>query len=645
MPLPQQTTMNWTGPSTSATTPQGVQPGTFVNNGNDFGESIFGQSSAPGQVYFGGQAGSADQMMGRYQSMGSTEHNAHAAQTGDRGMDAYGQQMKGIGADQDQARRWNQEAANAQFGAIANLQNQAAGRGPSQAGAQLQQGLEQGINANMAVANSARGQAGLANAQKNALGQNAQMAGQSANQAAQLRAQEMQSAQQQLMQATNQAQNQYGAQQQGYSSLGMQGAGAVQGNELANAQFQQQQNALNQQGRLGFEQLGFNAQAQNMQAQMNNQNNAYQMNMSNAANAGRTAGGIISAAGSAMMMSDQRAKDNIRDAGPGLDEALNNIHGYQYNYKPGLGQSPETQTGIMAQDLASTDAGSKLVGQHPSGAMGVKIPEATGFALASVAHLNQKINNLQRGGVYGDMQFQEPGGGQAAWTIREEPDFLLAKNDRTGELRKIMTQSLSKDEHEQAVNRPHGAGPIDGRRVPAVGDAQYGDAQFGGISPTLAQASARVTPPAPVGTFDAMADKMSKAPKGDGEKKPEDAAGVPAAPAPGAESAGGALPPPVGQQLNAAANIPPPQQQSGGGVGPALDYAGANGASAPAPIVTQQGAPAAAPGATPPPAMGTPQDPNVPPVMFGAGVPPAPPPGTPPPINPNMQFGAVPGRM
>jgi hypothetical protein len=153
--------------------------------------------------------------------------------------------------------------------------------------------------------------------------------------------------------------------------------------------------------------------------------------------------------------------------------------------------------------------------------MGVKIPEATSFALASVARLNERLDNMQRDNVYGDAKLQEPGGGGARWTLREEPDFILAKNDRTGELQKVLTGPLTPSEHHQAVQRPHGAGPInDDMRF---GDMRYGDMPIGapgmsgppgGIAPTLVSAPAARPPPgagaAAGGTFDALAGIAQK---------------------------------------------------------------------------------------------------------------------------------------
>jgi hypothetical protein len=60
--------------------------------------------------------------------------------------------------------------------------------------------------------------------------------------------------------------------------------------------------------------------------------------------------------------------------------------------------------------------------------------------------------------TFSDAHLQEPGG-PAAWTLREEPNFILAKNDRTGDMQKVKTEPLSPQDKKQA-EAPHGAGPI-----------------------------------------------------------------------------------------------------------------------------------------------------------------------------------------
>jgi hypothetical protein len=57
-----------------------------------------------------------------------------------------------------------------------------------------------------------------------------------------------------------------------------------------------------------------------------------------------------------------------------------------------------------------------------------------------------------------DADLKEPGG-NAQWTLREENDFLLARNQRTGKNYKVAMEHLTPLEEKQA-QAPHGAGPM-----------------------------------------------------------------------------------------------------------------------------------------------------------------------------------------
>jgi len=366
-----------------------------------------------------------------------------------------------MGAAYGQAAGANAGAQGQQNAAMGYLANAAAGRGPSAAGAQLQAGTDQAMQNNMAMAASARGQAGLANAQKNALTTNASMGQSAANQAAQLRAQEMQSAQSQYSNAANQMQNQYAQQQQGYAGGMQQAAGGINQFNEQQAGLQGQQNALNQQGALAYQQLGFNAQAEQLQAMESNQQAANSLNQSNAKNMSSGMGGILGAVGGAAFLSDKRSKTNIKDAGDEIDDALSKMgaHAYEYKYDPGT-----RHIGTMAQELSKSDAGSRMVRETPKGLM-IDIPEAQSFSLGALSRVNTRLNELEdslnknSGTRVGESRLKEPRGGESAWTLREEPDFLLARNDRTGQMQKVGMQPLTPEEEKQTQN-PHGAGPI-----------------------------------------------------------------------------------------------------------------------------------------------------------------------------------------
>lgn len=207
----------------------------------------------------------------------------------------------------------SQNAGQARYfqnNAIDMLRRDANGQVPSAADAQFHQNLNQSMLANMSLANSARGGgAGMAAAQQGAQMQNAQAMGASNQQTAMMRAQE------------------HAAAMQGYSTAAGQMRGqdlSQQGIDYGNSQFgaslQAQQNALNQQGALGYLGLG--------QSDINNQRGAaaskYASDTSyDAAKYGadmnfdsQVIGGVTSMAGGAMgAASDIRVKHDIAPAG------------------------------------------------------------------------------------------------------------------------------------------------------------------------------------------------------------------------------------------------------------------------------------------------------------------------------------------
>jgi len=129
----------------------------------------------------------------------------------------------------------NLYAQGQQSAALGNLANAAAGRGPSAAQAQLQQGTDAAIQSNMAMANSARGQA-VSPTPKRSDDQNGVPDAASRESECATPAQEMQSAQSQYMGAANQMQNQYAGQQQALSGQNFQGYGMLQKQAIQQAQ-------------------------------------------------------------------------------------------------------------------------------------------------------------------------------------------------------------------------------------------------------------------------------------------------------------------------------------------------------------------------------------------------------------------------
>jgi hypothetical protein len=295
---------------------------------------------------YGGGAGGAQGQQNLYQAQAS---NAQGRQ---------GAQINNTYDSRDQS------AVQGTLGGMSSLgsyyQGVMNGTQPSLAQAQMQQSTDQNINAQMAMAHSTGGALASAAANRNAsnYGQNAM------NQAAQQsmigRIQEEQNAASGM---SNLLQN------QGQLGLGEQGLNA--GQALAQAQLQQNQNSLNDQMTLGSQGMANQIGLAQLQAQMQQQSLQSQNQLSS--------------------------------------------------------------EGLAAQQAQANAANNANLLGGVAGAVG-------GALLAA------------------DADLKEPGGG-AHWTLREEPDFILAKNQRTGELRKVATQPLSDEEMRQAMAR-HGAGPL-----------------------------------------------------------------------------------------------------------------------------------------------------------------------------------------
>lgn len=98
--------------------------------------------------------------------------------------------------------------------------------------------------------------------------------------------------------------------------------------------------------------------------------------------------------------SDENAKTNIEFAPEEIDQFLNDLTGYKFNYKdPSDGQGK--QLGVMAQDVEQTPMGEKMVFQDQEGQKNLDGGEALNAILASLGRLNEKVNNLE-GNKYGN---------------------------------------------------------------------------------------------------------------------------------------------------------------------------------------------------------------------------------------------------
>ena len=113
-----------------------------------------------------------------------------------------------------------------------------------------------------------------------------------------------------------------------------------------------------------------------------------------------TAGsGIAAGAGGAaaaaplILTSDVKAKSNVKDS-KSIEEFLSKMKAKDFDYKEGYGD--KKQTGILAQDLLKSKVGKNIVTDYNQNAKGIDVVKSIGPVLASLSHLNEKINKLEK---------------------------------------------------------------------------------------------------------------------------------------------------------------------------------------------------------------------------------------------------------
>jgi hypothetical protein len=372
----------WAKQATNVGAPKGMlSPSAPGMEGN---EGFSGYESRPGvdrrnwayiynpQAYqYGGHAGLGDSEAQRYMNQANSAYGQMGA--------AQQQFQGGIGLS-DEARQQQVQGLN-------YLQGMATGTGgPSAAAIQQNQGLAAARAQQASIAASARGGgAGLAAAQQQA----AQQAGAAGNNAVQqgalLRSQEQ-------MNAIGQYGQQAGALrasdfQRAQLAAGQQQMYGQQANE--NERFRGQVYAQQQNGMQAGE-------AQNLAREGGERGWTLAQNQADNSNTQAWVSAGLSAAGiAAMALSDARAKENITDASSDVDDAMNKLAPFSYDYKSEKGRAMGPQVGIMAQHLESSKAGKTAVAEGPGGLRMVKLPQATGLALAGLARLNQRLRDLE----------------------------------------------------------------------------------------------------------------------------------------------------------------------------------------------------------------------------------------------------------
>lgn len=294
--------------------------------------------------------------------------------------------MASAGTQLGQAQNAFQQGAQGQDKMLAYLQQRAAGQGgPGAAETQLRTQQEQAARGNMAIAQgnranpfSARRMAAMANDTASVEGD---------QQARAVALQDQQNSQAMLGQYLSDMRSQ----QMGMA--GVQGQRQVQSMEgaRAGAQFfaerEMQGRLANQGGQMSAVDRGLDLSAADLAAQ----EAAYgRYRKKNQDDTSAYVGGL-STIGS--LISDERAKENVKDEGEGIARTMRALSAKSWDYKdPANGEG--RHIGIMAQDLEKTEAGRWLVTER-NGVKTIDAKKAIGALLASNAELTKRLDKVE----------------------------------------------------------------------------------------------------------------------------------------------------------------------------------------------------------------------------------------------------------
>jgi hypothetical protein len=297
------------------------------------------------------------------------------------------------GAQQEQSRDMQMSLAN-------QLQQQAAGQGPSVAGQQLQQGLQQQLLQQRAQAASMGGDVNPFLAQRQLSDQGAQAQQATNAQMAMARTQEQMNAQGALGGLTGQMRGM----DQNVAAMAQQSA-------VNNAQLYQQQQQINNQAAqyamsgltgLSAQQLQANMGYAGMQNQTDLANNQVNAGVAgqNAANANAYGAALVGGAAqglSAKLASDERVKEHVERNSVDSDmrEFLAALDPASYDYKVPEKHGEGRHWSVMAQSAEKSRAGRSFVFDAPDGVKMLDTRKATGVALAALSHLHRRQDKLE----------------------------------------------------------------------------------------------------------------------------------------------------------------------------------------------------------------------------------------------------------
>lgn len=108
------------------------------------------------------------------------------------------------------------------------------------------------------------------------------------------------------------------------------------------------------------------------------------------------ANSALAALGPMAAKSDERSKQNIgQPSGGQLEKFMGAMEPSTFQYKD-QSYSPGQHLGVMAQDVDDSQIGAGLIEQQPDGMKAINVPKALGASLASLAHLNERIDELEK---------------------------------------------------------------------------------------------------------------------------------------------------------------------------------------------------------------------------------------------------------
>ena len=366
----------WEDPGLNA----GLDPGQLGQNPNNAPSANEAPGTSETQAFQNYGKNAANNAAGKISQFwsdinGSRAQNPNAGRIGEipgaglRGDSAAILSRGPTGDDQYQAR-------NMQMSLIQQLQDQAAGRGPSLAQMQLQRGTDANMANAMGMAAGTRG-ASAAGMNKGIQNQQAGIAQGMAGDAAMLRLQEQMAARNALGQQLG------GVRGQDQSFEGM---------DLQNRQFNSNLGTSNNQFYAGQANTMANSNAQR-QADVQTAQAKLELErekMLNEQARGNSPMGVIG--GVFASMSDERLKTDIKPGESKLYDFLDKLGSHDYKYKDSKHGSPRISP--MAQELEKSDLGKPFVFEAEDG-KAVDYGKGLGTMLASQAALHKRLKKLE----------------------------------------------------------------------------------------------------------------------------------------------------------------------------------------------------------------------------------------------------------